>query len=118
MQLNWATLTIAAGQSLSTPLDLQYGQIVRIWGPSVWTAAALTFKGSFNNSAWDDLVDQASAEHSIPMTGAANGFERAFTVPREWTLGMKFVRLRSGTGAVPVSQAADRALQIAYRPFA
>lgn len=118
MQLNWGTLTIPSGTSLSDSLDLRYGQIVRILGPSVWTAAALTFQGSFNNSAWDDLVDQAGAEHSIPMTGAANGFERAFTVPREWTLGIKFVRLRSGTGAVPVPQAADRALQIAYRPFA
>ena len=118
MQLNWTTVTIAVGQSLSTPLDLQYGQIVRIWGPPVWTAASLTFQGSFSGNAWDDLVDQAGAEHSIPMTGAVNGSERAFAVPREWTLGMKFVLLRSGTGAVPVPQVAERALQIAYRPFA
>ena len=121
--MNYGTLTIPAGGSLTDltangPFKLNDQPIVRIWAPNAWTAAVLTFQGSRNGVDWDDLVDQAGAVVSLPMVGATDGFERAFTVPREWTLGAKFIRFRSGTSAIPVNQVAARTIAFSYRPFA
>jgi hypothetical protein len=121
--MNYETLTIPAGGSLTNPtangpMNLNDQQIVRIWAPNAWTAAVLTFQGSPNGVNWDDLVDQAGAVVSLPLVGATDGFERAFTVPREWTLGAKFIRFRSGTSALPVNQVAARLIAFSYRPFA
>jgi hypothetical protein len=121
--MNYETLTIPAGGSLTNPtangpMNLNDQQIVRIWAPNAWTAAVLTFQGSPNGVNWDDLVDQAGAVVSLPLVGATDGFERAFFVPREWTLGAKFIRFRSGTSALPVNQVAARLIAFSYRPFA
>lgn len=116
--MNYNQVVIPSGTSLSGSFDLRDQQIVRIWGPNQWTAAALTLQGSRENQVWEDLFDQAGTELSLPMVGAINGFERSFIVPRDWTMGVRFIRFRSGTNATAVTQAADRIIVFSYRPFA
>lgn len=94
---------IASGGSLSDAVDLGDLRAVRIVMPAAWTAAALTFQTSYDGTAFNDLYDEAGAE--VSYTVAAG---RSVRLPVGDWLGVRFLKLRSGTTGTPVNQAAAR----------
>lgn len=101
------TATIASGASLSAAVDLGAGRAVRIVAPTAWTAAVLTFQTSWDGTTFSDLYDEVGVEVSYtPVAG------KAMRLPFADWLGIRHVKIRSGTSAAPVAQAADRTLTI------
>lgn len=108
--------TIANGASVSAAIDLLSTALLDILMPAAWTAAALTVEASADNSTWYSLVYDENGPQinswPSPVAGAA------YTVAALGMLGFRYIRLRSGTGAVPVNQGADRVFTLITRPLA
>lgn len=104
------TATIAINQSLSAAIDLKGRPLVGILMPASWTTARLSFQVSLDGSTYvdlyntqgDEFISEASTSRFIAMTQ----FE---------FLPVRYVKIRSGTSAVPVNQAAARSLVLATR---
>lgn len=105
------TATIAASGSLSAAVDLAGCTLCRISMPSAWTTANLTFSVSYDGTTYNDLYDQYGTE--VTVTAAAS--RTIYLPPSEWA-GIRFVKVRSGTSATPVTQEAERALILVTRP--
>lgn len=99
--------TIANATSLAPAIDLAGTTLAGIIIPSAWTAANLTFSVSTDNVTFNDLYDSVGTE--VNVTAAASRFIRLS--PSDW-LGVRYLKVRSGTAAVPVSQAAARAISL------
>jgi hypothetical protein len=97
--------TIANGTALGAAgADLNNQHLVGIQMPAAWTAAALTFAMSLDGgTTWLNIYDQNGTE--LTVQAAASTYialsPTLLTVPG-------LLRVRSGTSAVPVNQAADR----------
>lgn len=107
-------LVIAAGQPFSTPIWLGGRGIVAIRMPAAWTPAALTFQSAPNGEAapvspWMDLFDATGVE----VQAAADASRHIAILPAALR-GLLWVRLRSGTSAAPVDQAADREIILVH----
>lgn len=122
--LRFFTLRIPNGTALSTQVQqvdgtfatgglLIGGRIpVGMMMPAAWTAAVITIQTSSDGNDWRDLYDRFGAE--VTITTAAS--RRIAFEP--WMLpGVTFIRFRSGTGAAPVNQGADRDLVLLAREF-
>lgn len=100
--------TIPAGQSLSAavPLAVNGETLVAIQMPAAWTAAALTFQAAHDDDAtFVDLYNAAGVEVTIQAAQS-----RYIPVDPADFRGVLFLKIRSGTGAAPVNQTADRTL--------
>jgi hypothetical protein len=107
-----ATATIANGASLSGAIDLGTSRLLAIQMPAAWTAAALTFEASYDGVTYAPVYDSAGTEISWTV-GASRLVLNAAAA--EW-LGVRYLKVRSGTSAAPVNQAADRTLKIIGAP--
>lgn len=105
-QRPWEPLdvVIANGASLSVAYNLRGKIPVGIYMPTAWTAADLTFKVSPDGETYCNLHTSAG-EYSL--TTSAGIF---LSLSQENFAGTNFIKVRSGTVAVPVNQAAARAL--------
>ena len=111
--LDKQTITIASGTSLSGASALSRYGVARIYVPSGWTAANLTFQVSEDNVSYANLFDSAGNE--VTVTAAAS---QAITLdPTIFGLGFQYLKIRSGTSASTVSQGGDRVLTLAVRPL-
>lgn len=114
------TATILTGAYKSDWIRITNRSLVRIVYPAGWTAAALTFDGSFDpentpaaNVANEvPLLDRYGAELSLNVTAGRS----ASLDPVEY-FGLNWVRLRSGTLAASVDQLADRSILLVAKPF-
>jgi hypothetical protein len=101
--------TIANGASVSGIIDLT---TLRMFGllmdPTAWTAAAITFLGSADGVNFYSVYDSTGAE--INWTVAAQTYVLAAN-PAEF-LGIRYLKVRSGTTATPVNQGAARVVTI------
>ena len=104
------TATIANAASLSDAVELKGHSVLRIAMPAAWTAADLTFQISddggttFRNVYWDwgpEMVVDAAAALTIELSP----FVRLSHIDQ--------IKVRSGTAAVPVAQAAERLILLA-----
>lgn len=102
--------TIANGTSLSGVIDLGASKLVAIQMPAAWTAAALTFQASIDGTNYFDVYDNAT-ERSY--TTAAS---RMLVLQMADWVGVKYLKIRSGTTGTPVNQAADRELVLLVQP--
>lgn len=102
---NIQTSTVANGASLSGANDLAGETLVGIHMPAVWTAANLTFQVSEDGITYDNLYDRFGNE-TVYTTAAARFMP---VLPSEW-IGIRYIKVRSGTSGVPVAQAAARAI--------
>lgn len=102
--------TIASGASLSGPVASDDGAPVVLVIPGAWTPASVTFQCSADNAAYADLYDQFGTEYTV--TAAAS---RAIILPAADFAGCRSIKVRSGTSAAPVAQAAARALTLVLR---
>jgi hypothetical protein len=102
--------TIANAASLSNALDLTGGRLVAISLPAAWTAANLTLQASADGGVtFQDVYDKAGTEVTITV-GGANRYIVLDSNTIDALDGIRFIKLRSGTTAVPVAQGAQRDL--------
>ncbi|MCK1281348.1 hypothetical protein IVB46_39635 [Bradyrhizobium sp. 61] len=100
--------TIAAGESLSDAVDCSAGQIVRLTMPGDWLNAPLTFQISSDGLFFNDVFDNKGIElKSIVVAGTA------VIVPADYLAAASFIKFRSGTRDLPVTQPAERVFAIA-----
>ena len=80
--------------------------------PASWTAANLTFQGSDTEAGtYSDLYDDAGTE--ISVTAAASRTIVGSTLDR--VVPLRFLKVRSGTTATPVNQAAARTVLLVMK---
>jgi hypothetical protein len=94
--------SIAAGQSLSAALDCTAGRIVRIYTPAAWTGSNITFQLSFDGVTWADLVDRGGKEVSAAVK------PNSVIILSDYAQQIAWIKIRSGTAAAPLVQAAQR----------
>lgn len=99
--------TILNTASLSEVVDLEGFALARITMPAAWTAAVLTFKVGASGSVEGDYYKDDGTE--ISLTVAASRVYRM--PPLDWD-GVRYIQLRSGTGAAAVAQGGDRLIKL------
>lgn len=97
------TATILSGASLSDVLSVWPVAISAIIMPAAWTAAVLSFQGSFDAINFFDLYNDAGDEYQIP---ALVSQAIVLNVP----LPFPYIKVRSGLTAAAVNQGADRSV--------
>jgi len=107
--------TIAAGESMSNAVDCGGNQILRIVTPDGWDAAPITFQLSPDNVKFSDLYHvQVGNGQFLPyeVTVPALPDGVILSMPPESGERIFWIRIRSGTRAVPVVQSHERTFQI------
>jgi hypothetical protein len=107
------SFTILNGQSLSAALRLNGMMGEALIMPAAWTAAGLSFAASETEAGiFLPLFDALGVE--ITCTVLAS---QRIVLPIGLLRSHDWLRLRSGTAAVPVNQGADRSLTLLTRHF-
>jgi len=101
------TATIANGASLSNAVNLGTSDLISIIMPAAWTAAALTYQFSVDGTNFYDAYS-GTAELTATSTGAS----RMISINAATYDAARYIKIRSGTSATPVNQAADRTLTL------
>lgn len=95
---------ITNGQSLSAAVEVQ-GKLVGLIVPAAWTAAGLSFQGSIDGTNFFDIYDDG-VERQIASANVA--INRLLSLDLNDWLPVQWIKVRSGTAAVPVAQGALR----------
>lgn len=106
------SVQIPANAALSDAIDLDGVTLVGIQMPSAWDAANLTFQVSVDGSTFANLYDQAGSEVTVNASAG-----RYIVVDHLTFLGIRYLKVRSGTSAAPVNQTASRVLTVVVRSF-
>jgi hypothetical protein len=113
MSRSTVTATIASGQALSGAIELNEHAAHRLLAlvmPAAWTTANLTFQAAATlDGTYQNLHNDEGTEVSV--TAAAS---RVIAIDKAVAslAPLRFLKIRSGTGATPVNQAADRTLTL------
>ena len=103
-----STVTIPAGQSVSTPLDLTSLAVTMMIAPAEWTPANITFLVSIDGVNFFDLADAASG---VEISRAIQP-STAVKVDQSYTRYANHLKVRSGPRDHPIAQEADRVLTL------
>jgi hypothetical protein len=106
-----ASATIANGASLSGAIDLGQSRAARIVMPAAWTAADLTVQTSYDGVTYNNLYNSDGTEYTIKAAAS-----RSILLSLVDFIGIRFLKLRSGTSGTPVNQGADRVLTVLTVP--
>jgi hypothetical protein len=101
------TTSIGAGLSQSANITVGNTVLDTLLVPTGWTAANITLLGSIDGTTFFPVHDAAGAE--VILNAAA---DRIVRFPPDFRIGFPFLRVRSGTTATPVNQAAARTVEI------
>lgn len=102
---------ISIGTSLSAEIILGGNVFVGLYMPATWTAAAITYSVSFDGATFHDMFKDGS-EYT---TSAGAG--QYIPIAYQDFMGVRRIRLRSGTSGAPVNQGGERSIQmVAGRP--
>ena len=115
--LEYTTVAIPINGSLSDEINTRNHSFLGLIMSAGWTAADLTIEVSVNGSDWYGVVrDFAGTQVNViagPVAGAWYGAANlASLISAQW------IRIRSGTEALPVNQAEARSLTVITRPLA
>jgi len=106
-------LTIPAGGSVSEPFDLSSSALLGFLFPASWSTAAFNIEVSLDNVTWASGVLSSSgvsvSSWPTPSVGVAYNLDAISFIP--W----RYVRVRSGTLAAPVTQAEARRITLTTR---
>jgi hypothetical protein len=105
------TATIANGASLSGAVDLTAGVLVGIQMPT-WTAAVLTFQGSADDTTYTNVYTDGGSEFTVQTAS-----DRFVQVDPVDFVGIRYLKVRSGTSGSAVNQGAERVLTLVVRPI-
>ncbi|MEI8397091.1 MAG: hypothetical protein WCF85_20395, partial [Rhodospirillaceae bacterium] len=108
------SVTIANGASLSGQVDLAGQTLVGLIMPAAWTTASLTFtvsptSGGTDYALWDGM---SGSEVALSSVGASIWLR----IDPSMFLGVRYIKLLSGTHGTPVNQGADRIIKLVTRP--
>lgn len=101
------TAQIALGTALSAAVDCVDGRAIRVDMPAAWDAADLTFQVSLDGVTYSDLYDAYGSEYVVRASAS-----RAILLNPVDFIGVRYLKVRSGTGAVPVNQTAARSITL------
>lgn len=112
-QIVSVTTTIPINASISGDVDLGLMRLSRIVIPAGWTPANITLQTSYDGMDWSStgLYDSSGSEYTITAAAA-----RSIIVPLADMLSVRYLRIRSGSAAMPVPQTAARALVLVLVP--
>ena len=96
--------TIAAGQSLSSSLDVTAGFPALIMMPAAWTDAQLTFLASIDGATFSDLFTASGGELIANVIPGGT----ALMLDEAKMRGLLYLKFRSGTRAAPIVQEEQR----------
>ncbi len=103
------SVKILAGTSVSDIIDLGAQRLSLIQTPAAWTSANFTFQvgigSNIDSLTFANLFDAGGTEYVV--TAAAS---ETIIVPFADFVGIRYLKIRSGTNGTPVNQAADRIL--------
>jgi Na+-transporting methylmalonyl-CoA/oxaloacetate decarboxylase beta subunit len=102
--------TILSGASQSQGVYLGVGELIGIQMPTGWDAADITILGSADGVTYQQMKDTSATE--VDYKAAASLYVLLAT-----PLRCPWIIVRSGTGAVPVNQSANRLLTLVVRKF-
>ena len=106
--------TIALSGNLSAAVRLPNGHgLVGLLMPAAWTAADITVQVSLDNATFYNLYTPDAGEVTILVSAAATAI---YLLPAEWILA-NYIKVRSGTAASPVAQAAARSITLVTKPL-
>jgi hypothetical protein len=108
--LSSLTATIANGASLSGAVDLAGKGVLRLLMPAAWTAAAITFQTSMDNSTFYNLYKVDGSEYSVTVDAS-----RAVVLPPADFAGFAYLKVRSGAAGAAVNQGAERLVTLVAR---
>lgn len=113
-QLVPVACTIAINASLSAEIDLGTSKVLcGIIMPAAWDAAGLTFQAAAaSGGTFANLYDQYGTEKA--MVAAASRYI-PLDDPGFW-LGVRYLKVRSGTAASAVNQTAARTITLVTKP--
>jgi hypothetical protein len=113
-----ASAVIANAASLSGAVDLGSDRLHRIVIPAAWTAAGITFQASPDGTTYYDLYNVASDGTATEVTIASAGVvaNRSLVLDPSVFLGIRWLKIRSGTSAVAVNQGAARTILLVTVP--
>lgn len=112
--LNSIAVQIASGQALSAEVDIGGWTLVGIVVPSNWTTAGLSFQASADGGiTWGELQDQTAT--AIGVSSIAGGTQVFIAIDPTKLRGVRSLKVRSGTAAVPVNQTNTVTLQLLTR---
>lgn len=102
-----ATVTIAAGESLSSSANLTNYGVGLIMAPPAWTPANLSFQISVDNVVFADLFSREGVE----IVRAIRAGTAALMDPT-LTQSALYLKVRSGPRSNPVNQEEDRTITL------
>jgi hypothetical protein len=102
-----ATIPASDVNGMSNAIDMAGARAVRIAMPAAWTAANLTFQASYDNATWNNLYSSDGSEYTVIAAAS-----RSIILPYADFMGIRYLKVRSGTSSAAVQQGADRALVI------
>lgn len=104
--------SITSGQSLSASIEVNGEHVIGVIVPAAWTAAGLSFQGSFDGTNFFELYDMTGVAITIPVVASS------YTVIQPTAMhGVNFVKVRSGTSGSPVTQASTMVLTLLTRRY-
>ena len=112
-QIDTITATIAISTSVSNEIDLSNHRMMTIFMPAPWDAANLTFQvATAPGGTYQDLYDDGGTE--VNVVAAAS---RAIGVDLHAgpLASARFIKIRSGTTATPVTQTAARSIVLVIK---
>lgn len=104
------TATIAPSESLSNPVKLGERKHVGLIMPAAWDAADITFQVSYDGVNYGNLYDKSGAEVST-KAAASQAIQIGDFDLAPWV----YIKIRSGTAALPVVQTAARTIQVVMK---
>ena len=109
MSVVHVTATIANGASLSDAILINEAAVVGIKMPAAWTAADLTLQaaGEDAESTFNNVYDQEETEVTIQ----ADASRHIVLEPAKF-IGIKWLKIRSGTAASAVNQGGARSIVV------
>lgn len=110
---NIFNIVIPNGKSQSAPIDLTGYKHFKIYMPSAWTEAALTFLTAPDQvSTFQKLIIDDGTEVSIASTVALISVDIVIDTFAVAFASMTWCIFRSGTAATPVNQGAERLIKL------
>jgi hypothetical protein len=105
--------TILSGTALSEEIDIGEVQDIALQIPATWTAASITFAASADSQGtYGPVYDDTGAEVTLASANVVASRMIALKSLRDVMAPLRYIKLRSGTSAVPVNQAADRGIVV------
>ena len=78
--------------------------------PAAWTAASLTYQASADGVTYDDMYDGAT-ERSLTVAASRYMMQNI----GDW-VGIRYLKIRSGTSGSPVNQGGARVITLVVQP--